>query len=71
MLYPRLGAEIASLETPLVAPAGWWAAPVVGFSGAAVGHAAGRTMAKRLDAEVDPGEELEASRRKELQNIEP
>ncbi|HEX3870486.1 MAG TPA: hypothetical protein VHV77_08625, partial [Pirellulales bacterium] len=52
VLYPQIGSEVASVGTPLVAPVGWWAAPAVGVTGAAVGHVTGRTIAKRRDAEV-------------------
>lgn len=43
VLYPRMGAQIASVGTPLVGV--WWAGPALSLSGAAVGHAAGRSIA--------------------------
>ncbi|HEV3137002.1 MAG TPA: hypothetical protein VGZ26_03845 [Pirellulales bacterium] len=50
VLYPRMGAESTAVAAPLVGA--WWAGPVLGLGGAAVGHVTGRTLAARRAAEI-------------------
>ncbi len=46
VLFPQLGAESTSIGGAFVSSI-WWGGPALGAGGAAVGHLAGRTMAKR------------------------
>ncbi|HTU24214.1 MAG TPA: hypothetical protein VMF30_02380 [Pirellulales bacterium] len=52
VLYPQVGAQTASLATPIVPV--WWAVPMVGLGGAAVGHVTGRMVAHHREGQVDP-----------------
>ncbi|HTU24405.1 MAG TPA: hypothetical protein VMF30_03335 [Pirellulales bacterium] len=51
VLYSQIGAETA-ITASVVSPA-WWAAPVFGAGGAAVGQVTGRLLAARRAAEIE------------------
>jgi hypothetical protein len=55
VLFPQMGVASTSMGGALVSSA-WWGGPLLGMSGAAVGHVAGRTMAKREAAKHKPSE---------------
>ncbi|HEY4311576.1 MAG TPA: hypothetical protein VGN12_19170 [Pirellulales bacterium] len=52
VLFPQMGAESTSVGGVFVSSL-WWGGPVLGIGGAAIGHVAGRTVAKQEEAKRD------------------